>query len=348
MDDPAYKRLLTHRRIARDLVIGFIAPVRPAGWAEGLDFATLRDGATENVTDALRRRLGDVVWSIDRSDGRGGVQTLHVVIEHQSSVDYSMPLRFLNYTSLLYQRLYRDRTTWSKDDRADPVLHVVVYNGDKRWDAPLTLAGLVQGTERDGPAQLAVSYDVVDLVAVKADDLPRANLLRWVAEVEQGAQTGALPERVRELGEWLAEAGEPGLTKSFDLWLGVLGRKWGVELPSIREYEEVSAVLLEKIDRWEAEILERGIERGIEQGIEQGIERGIERGIEQGIEQGIERQRALLHRLAEHRFGPAAAERLSAVLAGVTDADRLAEAGKWIVDCATTADFLARVSRTGA
>ena len=243
-----------------------------------------------------------------------------------------MPLRFLNYTSLLYQRLYRDRTTWSKGDRADPVLHMVVYNGDKRWDAPLTLAGLVQRTERDGPAQLAASYDVVDLVAVKADDLPRANLLRWVAEVEQGAQTGALPERVRKLGEWLAEAGEPGLTKSFDLWLGVLGRKWGVELPSIREYEEVSAVLLEKIDRWEAEILERGIEQGIER----------------GIEQGIERQRALLHRLAEHRFGPAAAERLSAVLAGMTDADRLAEAGEWIVDCATAADFLARVSRAGS
>ena len=336
MDDPAYKRLLTHRRIVRDLLIGFIAPLRPAGWAEALDFATLRDGATENVTDALRRRLGDVVWSIERSDGCGGFQTLHVAIEHQSSVDYSMPLRFLNYTSLLYQRLYRDRTTWSKDDRADPVLHVVVYNGDKRWDAALTLAGLVERTERDGPAQLAASYDVVDLVAVKAEDLPRANLLRWVAEVEQGAQTGALPERVRELGEWLAEAGEPGLTTSFDLWLGVLGRKWGVELPSIREYEEVSAVLLEKIDRWEAEILERGIEQG------------IERGIEQGIEQGIERQRALLHRLAEHRFGPAAAERLSAVLAGMTDADRLAEAGEWIVGCATAADFLAHVSRAGS
>ena len=94
-----------------------------------------------------------------------------------------------------------------------------------------------------------------------------------------------------------AEAGEPGLTRSFDLWLGVLGRKWGVELPSIREYEEVSAVLL--------------------------------------------------HRLAERRFGPAAAERLSAVLAGVTVAGRLAEAGEWIVDCTTTADFLARVSRAG-
>ena len=53
--------------------------------------------------------------------------------------------------------------------------------------------------------------------------------------------------------------------------------------------------------------------------------------------------KALLHRQAERRFGPAAAERLSAVLAAVTDADRLVEAGEWIVDCTTVADFLARV-----
>ena len=86
-------------------------------------------------------------------------------------------------------------------------------------------------------------------------------------------------------------------------------------------------MLLEKIDRWGEEILERGIKQGIEQ----------------GVEQGIAREKALLRHQAERRFGPAAAERLSAVLAAVTDADRLAEAGEWIVDCATAADFLARV-----
>ena len=184
---------------------------------------------------------------------------------------------------------------------------------------------------------------MVDLVAERLDAVPRANLLRRVAEVEQSVQAGTLPERVRELGEWLAELGEPGLTRTFDLWLGALAEKWGMALPSIREYEEVHAVLLEKIDRWGEEILERGIKQGIEQGVEQGIEQGVEQGIERGIEQGIEREKALLRHLAERRFGPAAAQRLSAVLAAVTDADRLAEVGEWIVDCATAADFLARL-----
>jgi hypothetical protein len=166
MDDASYKRLLGHERIVKDLLIGFIAPRRPAGWAETLDFDSLSEGPTESINDELRRRHDDVVWSIDRRAACGAVHTLHVLIEHQSSVDYSMPLRFLNYTSLLYQRRYRGRTRWSREDTADPVLHVVVYNGDARWDAPLTLAGLVKRTEHDGPAQLALSYDVVDLMAV--------------------------------------------------------------------------------------------------------------------------------------------------------------------------------------
>ena len=129
MDDPSYKRLLKHKRIVKDLLSGFIAPQRAAGWAGALDFDSLREGPTEEITDELRRRLGDVVWSIDRRDGHGGVQILHVVIEHQSSVDYSMPLRFLNYTSLLYQRLYRDRTRWSKDDTAPPLAARLVAIG---------------------------------------------------------------------------------------------------------------------------------------------------------------------------------------------------------------------------
>ena len=99
---------------------------------------------------------------------------------------------------------------------------------------------------RRATQELALSYDVVDLVATEADDLPRPNLITWMADVERSRRAGVLAERVRELGQWLAAEEEPELTKSFDLWLGALGRKWGVKLPSIQNYEEASAVLLEK------------------------------------------------------------------------------------------------------
>ena len=121
MNDASYKRLLSHRRIIKDLFLGFIAPPRPPGWAGSLIFDSLREGPAEHVTDDLRRRLSDVVWSIDRHIAGGRVQTMHLLIEHQSSVDHSMPLRFLNYGSLHYQRRYRDHR-WRKGDTADPAV----------------------------------------------------------------------------------------------------------------------------------------------------------------------------------------------------------------------------------
>ena len=105
--------------------------------------------------------------------------------------------------------------------------------------------------------------------------------------MEQSAQAGALPERVRELGAWLAAEREPGLTRSFDLWLGVLGRKWGLRLPSIRDYEEASAVLANKIDRWGTEILEQGIEQGIERGLLDSIREALELRFERGAADAV-------------------------------------------------------------
>ena len=65
---------------------------------------------------------------------------------------------------------------------------MVAYNGERRWDAPLTLAGLLASRAQDRPAPLAVSCEVVDLVAARLEAMPRENLLRWVAAVEQSVQ----------------------------------------------------------------------------------------------------------------------------------------------------------------
>ena len=64
--------------------------------------------------------------------------------------------------------------------------------------------------------------------------------------------------------------------------------------------------------------------------------------IEMGLKQGLEHERALLCRQAASRFGADTSERLSAVLAGITDQDRLTDIGVWLVRCDTGAEFLAR------
>ena len=71
-------------------------------------------------------------------------------------------------------------------------------------------------------------------------------------------------------------------------------------------------------------------------------------GLEQGLEQGLEHERALLCRMTAARFGVATAERLAELLAPITDTERLAAVGDWLVQYDTGDDFLARVDAAPA
>ena len=81
--------------------------------------------------------------------------------------------------------------------------------------------------------------------------------------------------------------------------------------------------------------------------VAQGREEGREEGRAQGIEEGRARERALLCRQAARKFGDDTSERLAAALAGVTDPDRLALVGDWIIECATAAELIALVGDEG-
>ena len=66
-------------------------------------------------------------------------------------------------------------------------------------------------------------------------------------------------------------------------------------------------------------------------------------GRAEGIERGIAAERDLLRRLAARKFDAGTAERLAGPMAGIDDPERLAEAGAWIIECASGDELIARV-----
>ena len=99
------------------------------------------------------------------------------------------------------------------------------------------------------------------------------------------------------------------------------------EIAELGEFQEMKSFMLKSmVDHWLAE----------------GVAQGMERGVIEGVAQARADERALLCQLAGRKFGGQAAERLSAQIEGVTDPQRLAEVGDWIIDCGTEAEFLTR------
>ena len=134
--DALYHRLFSHPIMVEQLVREFV----PEAMAVGTDFSRLeRVNAKFHATKG-RRREGDVIWRLPTL--AGGDVYLHILFEFQSTVDWWMSVRTQVYTGLLRQHIIAEQNL-KPGDLLPPVLSIVLYNGDQRWNAQTDLAGLI-------------------------------------------------------------------------------------------------------------------------------------------------------------------------------------------------------------
>ena len=353
MHDAAYKLIFARPRMVRDLLEGFAA----RGWNGALDFDRLEPVPASFVSRDLQQRHGDLVWRVRF----GGEHWLYLVLllEFQATVDPAMAVRMLTYTALLYQRLDADGAL-REHGALPPVLPVVLYNGRRRWTAPVEMADLVAaGDAMLAPYQPSQRYYLLDAARMPDADLPPDNLVSALVGLEKARDAARLGGALKPLIDLLRAAGDDHLTRAFAAWLReglrLAGRPTADGREPLAELQETQTMLEENVREWTREWLEegraQGIEEGLAQGVEQGRAQGVEQGraqgVEQGIEQGRDEERALLCRLAARKFDAAAAEGLAAALAGVADPERLGRVGDWIIECATASELLARVHGDG-
>ncbi len=191
---------------------------------------------------------------------------------------------------------------------------------------------------------LPYSYLCLDVRRLAPHHLPSRNIVSTILKLDALESPAKIVPHMRDLSEWLPKevsAATADIVFATILeWLASMTPRMfpgsGAALvvaklqQEVRERENRMALLAERAKQWEAEWLQQGIEQGVEQ------------GVERGINQGLAQERELLRRQAEHKFDPATAEELARRLATVTDAERLAEVGCWIIDCGTGAELLDR------
>ena len=332
MHDPAYKQFFTRPRMVRDLLDGFAA----RGWSETLDFETLTPMPASYVGRDLRQRHGDLVWRI-RFQDRGWLYVL-LLLEFQATVDAAMSVRMLSYTALLYERLVADGVLRAHKS-LPPVLPVVIYNGRSAWTAAVEMSDLVvSGGESLSRYQPSQRYYLLDEARLPDAELPSGNLVSSLIGLEKTRGRSAFGERLQGLIELLRGQDDEELREVFATWVTTVlrmpSRLRSVAQDPLARLKEAQTMLEETVQEWTRE--------WVEQGRAEGVEQGRAEGVEQGRAEGVEQERTLLCRLATRKFDAASGEGLSAALAGVTDPDRLAQVGDWIIECETGADLLAR------
>ena len=174
-------------------------------------------------------------------------------------------------------------------------------------------------------------YFVLDAGRYGADDLPRGNLVSALILLENSHTPAELERALDALLAWVPGPGERELKRAFGEWIRQVllrGRFPEATLERTAELEEMRTMLEEQVQEWTRQWFEEGREQGLEHGISQG-------------------QRALLRRQAAWKFDAETVERLSELLNGLSNPERLAEIGEWIIECETGAELLERAGRAG-
>ncbi len=341
MQDAAHKLIYSFPRMVADLLRGFL----PDGAEAGFDFDTLEPLTASHVGRRLERREGDLMWRL-RAHGApaGGWVHVLVLLEFQSSVDRSMALRVLTYTGLAWEGLLRSGT--GSGDRMrptmplPPVIPFVVYNGSLTWTAPEDVSDLVARSARAlARLQPKNRYVLLDMQRSDTGGVPEDNLVGLQAALVR-TTPGDDKEILARLRAALAGPEHEGLRKAFTEWLrrwrdedydleAGAGEAFRGELDRVQAAGEVEAMGSLAAERWKAQ--QRKKEAQIRA-----------RAMEQGRAEGLE---IMVERLTTQRFNASTGERLSALLAGVSEPERLTAVGVAVVECGTGEELLAAAKR---
>ena len=281
--DHSYRYLFNHPELIRDLLEGFIHEP----WVGGLDLTTLERVNGSYITADLREREDDVIWRVRL---RERWIYVYLLIEFQSTVDWTMAVRLLTYVGLLYQDLVQ--TQKIRDGRLPPVLPLVLYNGEPRWTAALSIEELIEevpgGLSKYRPT---FRYLLLDEGHHDARSLPERNLVSAIFRLEKSHSPADIRRVVASLIDWLQSPEQDSLERAFNVWINRVllpVRLPGQALPQTHNLTEVHTMLAERVKQWTRAWKEEGLQEGMEKGLQEGLQEGLKKGIRQGLLEAIE------------------------------------------------------------
>ena len=273
-----------------DNAVAFLRSQLPTELAQACQWSTLRPETGSFVKESLGQLRGDLLFSVrlesnaaeadalvsSDSDelGRGNDCLIHIHIEHQTTVDKSMPLRLLEYQIAIMRALQK-----SNGLPVPPVVSLVFHQGPEGWTAAREFAGIVALPEDPELRRLLVNYIPNFLYALL--DLPDHDpetendpLLRVQLQLMKMIREQSAADFLRWLlvQELLQKLGDADLELMF---------RYLYHADDKLDFEQVNAIVAQnkKLKKLNMTLADKLIARGKAEGMAEGEARGEARGI---------------------------------------------------------------------
>jgi len=157
--DKGYKRIFSKKQH----FLHFLGKYIKADWAANIDEDDLTLIDKSFIDADFKQKESDVIY---RAKIKGREIIFYVLLELQSSVDYTMPFRLLKYIVALLKRIFNDtpkEKREAKGYRLPAVVPIVLYNGSDKWTAVQSFKEYLQGYEQFGEYVIDFRYLLFDL-----------------------------------------------------------------------------------------------------------------------------------------------------------------------------------------
>ena len=204
--DGAYKYLFSSAYVVHQFLTRFV----DEPWSRELRLEDVEPVDRSFVSDQLRKRESDVIYRVRLRDRE---IYLYILIEFQSTVDKSIPLRMLLYILQLYDELYRN----SLSGLLPAIFPIMLYNGPERWTVPTNIRDLIEPVI--APRYLpSLEYYLIIEQEIPEEKLRRIKgLISAMIYLEQRRDHDLLSEAVDVVVDLLSdEAAEPLRIRSSD------------------------------------------------------------------------------------------------------------------------------------
>lgn len=273
--DTAFKDIFSHPEFVQQLLENFT----PDDIGKQLDYSTLTVHPGHYITPLFDEKIEDLVWSVklvpDSPRESETTVYLFLLLEFQSTVDATMPLRMLHYVAAFYHQLVKQKKLHLGKDTLPPVFPFVLYNGEAKWTPPLDMQGITQPVPPMlRPYQPQLRYYLLDEKRLADDSLAEIDApLSGLFSVEKCQDHHAMEAAIKQLlAKTYHHPDRQRIERALVIWLKRHLRHTGFNttIEDNSRLEDVPDMLNFEQERrqWKQE--------GIQEGMQQGIRRGRE------------------------------------------------------------------------
>ena len=261
--DHGYKLLYSFPEMVKSLLTGFVNQ----DWIKQLDFSTLEKVNSSYITDDIRSRSDDIVW---RVKFQGQWLYVYLLLEFQSTVNKYMAVRMQTYVGLLYQDLIKSEQL-PENGKLPPVMPIVLYNGNRPWNAAQSITELLQPMPASLQAfQPQQQYWLIDEGRYSAAELEKVeNLTAAIIRAELADDQVQFAKVAANLNIWLARPAQDNLRVAIKEWLLSLirHRMPDIKVDELRNLTEIEAMLARD---WSRKWIAQGEVKGKAEGKAEG------------------------------------------------------------------------------